>query len=67
MNAATIMCVVCGAVAGLNIAPHGSMSTTAVARQAGNPRGWFIHALAATTKKADATPAIDDRHAGEQV
>ena len=50
------MCTVCGGVAGLNIADHTLTSVTRPACRS-NPRGWFIQALAVTTKKAEATPA----------
>ena len=56
MNAAMIMCIVCGGVAGLNIAAHGSTATTRPPSMS-KPVGWFIQALAVTTKKALATPA----------
>lgn len=45
-----------GPVAGVNIAAHGSGSTTRPPTSR-NPWGVFIQALAATTKNADATPA----------
>ncbi len=50
------MWTVCGGLAGLSIAAHGS---TPVIRPSCwvKPRGWFIQALAQTTKKAEVTPA----------
>jgi hypothetical protein len=51
------MWTVSGPVAGLNIAAHGSTLVTLPSTRS-KPRGWFIQALAATTKKAPATPEI---------
>jgi hypothetical protein len=57
MNAARIMWTVCGGVAGLNIAAHGSTVTTRPLTVS-KPVGCCIHALAVTTKNALATPAM---------
>ena len=57
MNAPRIMWVASGQSAELNIAAHGFTSTTLPPTMR-NPVGSFIQPLAATTKKADATPAM---------
>ena len=66
MNAATIMCTVCGGVAGLNIAAHGSTADDPAVDHVEAGR-LVIHALAVTTKNALATPAITIGDAGQHV
>ena len=56
MNAARIMWVASGQSDVLNSAAHGCTATVPVDER--NPVGVFMNPFAATTKNADATPAI---------
>jgi hypothetical protein len=55
MNAARIMWMVCTGVAGFSMAAQGSGFVTLPPTRS-KPRGSCIHALADTTKNADAVP-----------